>query len=55
MTRVLRRLILGFCATLAMLVFTGCAEHEHRKVQVIEEQQEGEVVEEAQGQEMIVE
>jgi hypothetical protein len=50
----LGRLVLGLCAALTLLVFTGCARHEHRKVQVIEEQHEGEVVEEAPG-EMIVE
>ena len=55
MTHARRGLILGLCATLALFVFTGCAEHEHRKVQVIEEQHEGEVVEEDRGQEMIVE
>jgi uncharacterized protein YgiB involved in biofilm formation len=51
----LRRLVLGLVGTLALFVFSGCAEHEHRKVQVIEEQHEGEVVEEDRGHEMIVE
>jgi hypothetical protein len=50
-----RRLILGICAALALVAFSGCSHHEHRKVKVIEEQHEGGVVEEAQGQEMIVE
>ena len=50
----LRRLILGIAATLALVLFAGCAEREHRKMQVIEEQHEGEVVEESPG-EMIVE
>ena len=50
-----RRLILGICATLALVAFSGCTQHEHRKVKVTEEQHEGEVIEEAQGQEMIVE
>jgi len=50
-----RRLILGICATLALVAFSGCAEHEHRKVKVSEEQHEGEVIEQDQGQEMIVE
>ena len=49
------RLILGLCATLALATFAGCAENEHRKVRMTEEQHEGEVVEEARGQEMIVE
>ena len=55
MTLSFRRLLLGVLAGVAMITFTGCAHHEHRKVQVIEEQHEGEVTEEAQGQEMIVE
>jgi hypothetical protein len=55
MPHALRHLTLGFAAALALLLFTGCAEHEHRKVQVIDQQHEGEVVEEDRGQEMIVE
>ena len=55
MSHALRRLVLGICATLALFVFSGCTEHEHRKVQVIEEQHEGEVVEQDRDQEMIVE
>ncbi len=54
MKNALRRLVLGLVATVALFVFSGCAEHEHRKVQVIEEQHEGEVVEEDRDQEMIV-
>ncbi len=50
-----RRFILGICAALALLAFSGCTQHEHRKVKVTEEQHESEVVEEARGQEMIVE
>jgi len=42
--------ILGICATLALILFSGCTQHEHRKMQVIEEQHEGEVVEEAPGE-----
>ena len=55
MKGVLRRLVLGGFALLALLVYSGCSENEHRKVRVTEEQHEGEVVEEAHGQEMIVE
>jgi outer membrane protein assembly factor BamE (lipoprotein component of BamABCDE complex) len=50
-----RRLILGICAALALVAFSGCTHHEHRKVKVSEEQHEGEVIEQDQGQEMIVE
>jgi hypothetical protein len=49
-----RRLLLGICATLAVVLFMGCAQHERRQMRVEEEQHEGEVVEEAPG-EMIVE
>ena len=56
MSHALRRLILGLSAALALVVLSGCAENEHRKVRVIEEQHEGEVIEEDRGQqEMIVE
>jgi|GEM_PF-5087710 len=55
MSMLLRRLICGTCLIAALFVFTGCGEKEHRKVRVTEEQHEGEVVEEAQGQQMIVE
>ena len=54
MNNTLRRLILGTCAALALLVFTGCAENERRTIRIEEEQHEGEVVEESPG-EMIVE
>jgi preprotein translocase subunit SecG len=46
-------LLLGLLLALALLI-GACAEREHRKVRLHEEQQEGEVVEEAPGQ-MIVE
>jgi hypothetical protein len=49
-----RRFILGICATLALVLFLGCAESERREMRVEQEQHEGEVVEEAPG-EMIVE
>jgi hypothetical protein len=49
-----RRLLLGICATLALALVVGCAEHERREMRVEQEQHEGEVVEEAPG-EMIVE
>ena len=48
------RLILGICAALVLVLLVGCAQHEHRKMRVEQEQHEGEVVEEAPG-EMIVE
>lgn len=54
MTLSFRRLLLGFLAAVALLAFLGCARHEHRKVQVIEEQHEGEVVDQPPG-EMVVE
>ena len=50
----LRRLIPGITATLALAFFAGCAEREHREMQLTEAQHEGEVVEESPG-EMIVE
>jgi len=46
-------LALAFLLALGLLV-GGCAKREHRKVRLHEEQQEGQVVEEAPG-EMIVE
>jgi len=48
------RLGLLVCSLLALVLVIGCAEREHRKMTVIEEQQESEVQEEAPG-EMIVE
>ena len=49
------RLFLSLAISLALLLMaTGCASHEHRKVRVIEEQRAGEVQEAPQG-EMIVE
>ncbi len=48
------RTLLGACLALALTWFVGCSKHEHRKVQVHEEQHEGEVVEEQPG-EMVVE
>ncbi|MBU0638600.1 MAG: hypothetical protein KKB50_07025 [Planctomycetes bacterium] len=50
----IRRLALGLCTAVALFVLSGCAEHEHRKVRVVEEQHEGEVVDEGHG-EMVVE
>ncbi len=48
------RALLGAWLGLLLMGVIGCAENEHRKVRVIEEQHEHEVVEEQQG-EMIVE
>ncbi|MGD8450546.1 MAG: hypothetical protein PVJ57_01900 [Phycisphaerae bacterium] len=54
----MHRWLSGLCIVLAvgfaLLFLAGCQSHERRKVTVIEEQQEGEVHEEPQG-EMIVE
>lgn len=50
-----RRICLGLVAVLAFAAFAGCTRDKHRKVQVIEEQRESEVVEEGQGYRMIVE
>lgn len=48
------RCSLLLCGLAALVLFIGCAKHEHRKVVVHEEQQEGEVVEQSPG-EMVVE
>lgn len=48
-----RRLGLLICGLFMMVLLVGCHEPERRKVTVIEEQEEGEVVEESPG-EMIV-
>ena len=49
-----RRLILGTTLLLLITVITGCGE-KRKKVQVIEEQREGEVIEQGRGSEMVVE
>jgi outer membrane protein assembly factor BamE (lipoprotein component of BamABCDE complex) len=49
-----RRLVLLTAALLALIVVVGCHEPERRKVTYIQEQQEGEVVEQSPG-EMVVE
>lgn len=55
MLRLAQRLgALVLCAAFGLLFIAGCAENEKRKVTVIEEQHEGEVVEESPG-EMVVE
>jgi hypothetical protein len=52
-SRFWRALLCG-CVAFALTWLLACAENEHRKVRVTEEQHEGEVVEEQPG-EMIVE
>jgi len=54
MQRRVVRALLGIWLGLVLTWVIGCAAHEHRKVRVTEEQREGEVVEQPQG-EMIVE
>jgi hypothetical protein len=54
MFRYYRRIALALCAAMIFVFFVGCARHEHRKVQVKEEQRAGEVHEDKPG-EMVVE
>ena len=54
MSNWLRRMLLGVCALAVLGLVVACSQNEHRKVQIREEQQAGEVVEEDPGQ-MIVE
>ncbi|MBL8880827.1 MAG: hypothetical protein JNG88_17070 [Phycisphaerales bacterium] len=54
MRRFVQLAVLGFVSAATLIGMTGCAKDEHRKVQVREEEQRGEVVEESPG-EMVVE
>lgn len=54
MSRFLRRFVLEATLLLVLTVVLGCGD-KHHKVRVIEEQREGEVVEQGRGSEMIVE